>query len=97
VRTTRGQMFLEGLQECELSIALIRAKQKVAPEMAAKIAEHVAQRDRSIGLGGALPQAVISQDLGALAARGYALGAELAGERCEGDWRTPPPVPGGPR
>jgi hypothetical protein len=94
VRTTRAQMFLEGLQETELQIALIRAKLKASPQVADRIERRLAER-RLIGQhGSTLSQAMISLDLPGMAAREYALAAELAGERGDGDWQNPPPAHG---
>jgi hypothetical protein len=90
VRTSRGQMILEGLQEAELIVALTRAKLKAAPEMAARIERYLAEWRQADFVGKTLPQAMISLDLGGLAARGYALAAELAGQPGQGDWQSPP-------
>jgi hypothetical protein len=101
VRTTRGQMLLEGLQETELLLALIRAQQKAAPPLAARIEQCLAARREADVVGKALSQAMISLDLAGLAAREYALGAELSGgappAAGQGDWHAPPSAPGGPR
>jgi hypothetical protein len=101
VRTTRGQMLLEGLQETELLIALLRAKQKAAPPLAARIEQRLAERRQADVVGKALSQAMISLDFPGMAAREYAIGAELSGgspaAAGAGDWSSPPSAPGGPR
>jgi len=94
VRTTRGQMLLEGLQEGELLISLVRAKQKAAPETAARIQRLLADRGMADLVGRTQSQALISLDLPGMAAREYAMAAELAGEHSEGEWQNPPPVEG---
>jgi hypothetical protein len=95
VRTTRGQMLLEGLQESELLITFLRTKTKASPEIAARIEQRLAARRHADLVGKALSQAMISQDLYSLAAREYALGAELAGMADDGDWEHPPAVQAG--
>jgi len=94
VITTRGQMLLEGLQECELAIAFIRAKPKATPELAARIEQCLAARRAVDQFVPTLLQAAIGLDWPGMAARDYAVAAELTGERGEGDWQTPPPASG---
>jgi len=96
VRTTRGQMLLECVQETERLIEMLRAKAKASPEAAARIDECLAARGHAELVGKCLPQAMISLDLSGLAAREYALAADGAGAAGDGDWQHPPPVrPGG--
>jgi len=97
VRTTRGQMLLEGLQEAEAHIALIRARQRASPQTAARIDACLARRAEADFVGKTLSQAMISMDVLGLAAREYALAAELAGQACEGDWSAPPAAEGASR
>jgi hypothetical protein len=92
VRTTRGQMLLESLQETELLVALLRAKAKAPPEGAARLEECLAARRAADLVGKSLSQAMISLDLFGLAAREYALAAEWAGAAGDGDWQRPPAV-----
>jgi hypothetical protein len=97
VITTRGQMLMECLQETELLIALIRAKQTASPEMVARIDRLLADRNTAGVVAGALSQATISLDWLGMAAREYAVAAELAGTRSAADWDKPPAVTGGAR
>ena len=97
VRTTRGQMLLEGLQEAEVRIALVRAKQKASPRMVERIDACLARRAEADLVGKTLSQAMISMDLFGIAAREYALAAELARETREGEWSAPPSVEGASR
>jgi hypothetical protein len=90
VITSRGQMLLEGMQEAELLIAFIRARRKAAPETAARIDRCLAERGRAALVGKCLPQAAISLDFSGMAAREYALAAELAGTPDAADWSNPP-------
>jgi hypothetical protein len=93
VRTVQGQMMLEGVQETEAIVALIRGKQKAAPEMAARIDKCLEKRRMAKTVGLSLAPAMVSQDLNDLAAGQYALAAELAGETGEGEWNHPPAAP----
>jgi len=86
VRTTRAQMFLEGLQEAEVFIAFQRARAKASPELAKRITDCCQQRHYSQVVGAALPQASISLDLLGMSAREFALAAELAGQPNDGTW-----------
>ncbi len=90
VITTRGQMFLEGLQETELAVQLVRATADAPEAMKKRIAQTRARRQESWLVGAALSQATISLDWHALAAREYALAAELAGHEAEDLWPYPP-------
>jgi len=90
VLTTRGQMLLEGLQETELLISLIRARQTAAPEIIERIDRCLAARAEARLVGEALSQATISLDWPGIAAREYAFAAELAGTPTSGQWDNPP-------
>jgi hypothetical protein len=90
VITSRGQMILESVQETEVLVSLIRAKQKASPEIQARIGKLMSDRQHAAVVGKALSQAAISLDWNGMAAREYALAAELAGATSEGDWRKPP-------
>jgi hypothetical protein len=92
VPTSRGQMLLEGLQETESAVVLIRARQNASSEVAARVDRCLREREEAGLVGASLSQAMISLDLPGMAAREYALAAELAGERSEGDWQKPPPA-----
>jgi len=92
-RTTRGQMLLEGLEESELHIALVRARLKAQGETARRIDTCLADRQMATLVGATLSQALISLDLHGLAAREYSLAAELAGIKSECDWLRPPAAP----
>jgi hypothetical protein len=92
VLTTRAQMLLEGLQETELLITLIRAKQTASPETIARIDRCFAARAQADLVGKTLSQATIGLDWPGMAAREYALAAELEGTPGEGDWAAPPPA-----
>jgi hypothetical protein len=85
-------MLLEGLQETEALILLIRARQKADPPLAARIDRLLAERRQAEQVGKTLSQAMISMDLSGLASRLYALAAELANEPPSDDWDQPPPV-----
>ncbi|MFW5840042.1 MAG: glycoside hydrolase domain-containing protein, partial [Planctomycetota bacterium] len=92
VITTRGQMFLEGLQETELAIQLMRAKVKASQQMTQRIEQAIARRHESWRVGAAMPQATISLDWLGLAAEEYVLAAQLAGNQAENLWNNPPAV-----
>ncbi len=92
VITTRGQMFLEGLQETELAVQLARAM-RTSPKMKARIEALRARRKDSWIVGDSLAQATISLDWNALAAAEYALAAELNGGKGENLWTNPPATP----
>ena len=87
VRTTRAQMFLEGLQDSEVYIALQRAKVKASPELAKRIDACLAQRHYANVIAKALPQASISLDWLGLSAREYQLAGELTGQPAGETWR----------
>jgi hypothetical protein len=98
VRTTRGQMFLEGLQEAEAFVVFQRERRKASPELVARIDRCLGDRHWAGSVGRALSQACISMDLPGLAAREYAVAAELAGSPAgDADWSKPPAVPGAAR
>lgn len=90
VVTTRGQMFLEGVQETELAVELARALLKAGPEMQARIEKAQARRKESWKVGNSLSQATISLDWLGLTAREYVLAVELAGGKAEDLWNDPP-------
>jgi hypothetical protein len=92
VITTRGQMLMEGLQESEAFIALIRAKGKAAPEMQKKIEEAFGRHGMARMVGNALPQAMFGLDPDGLTARIFELAGEVAGTPGQGDWQNPPPT-----
>jgi hypothetical protein len=92
VITTRGQMLMEGLQETEALVALIRARRKASPELVKRVDGCLGARGQAGAVGGALSQAMISMDLLGLAAREYAVAADLAGTPGSGDWDKPPVV-----
>ena len=62
VLTTRGQMLLEGLQETELLVQFLRAKQSASPEIVERIDRCLAARTQANLVGDALSQATISLD-----------------------------------
>jgi hypothetical protein len=89
VLTTRAQMLIEAVQEAEATIALIRAKPTASPELAKRIETCRAERHAAYRLGEALAQSSISLDWNGIAAREYAVAAELAGTPGVGDWNHP--------
>ncbi len=90
VRTTRGQMLLEGVQEVEALILMKRAQRASIPKAGARLTSCLAARSEADVVGRTLSQAMISLDFGAMAAREYALLADLAGEPDPGSWDRPP-------
>ncbi len=93
VVTTRGQMFLEGLQETELAVQLAREALKASQEIQGRIEHCQARRRDSWHVGACLSQATISLDWNALAAREYALAARIAGlSDAENLWNDPPAI-----
>ena len=91
VITTRGQMLLEGLQETELAVALIRARQKATGELAEAIDAAFARRGKAMMVGNALSQALISLDWAGMSAAEYALAARIAGQKAPtATWDNPP-------
>jgi hypothetical protein len=85
-------MLLEGLQETELLISFLRAKQTATEETVKRIDQCLAARAEADLVGKSLSQATISLDWPGMAAREYALAAELAGTPGVGDWAAPPPA-----
>lgn len=92
VPTVRGQMLLECLQETELLISLLRAKQTAPEDIVRRIEQCLAARAKAELVAKALSQATLSLDWPGMAAREYALAGELAGTPSEGDWDAPPPA-----
>ncbi len=95
VRTVQAQMLMEGLQECEGLVKLKRARVKAGPALASKIDAFFEARRQARVIGETLSQAMISMDLLGLAAREYALLAEIeggAGAAEAATWDAPPPV-----
>jgi hypothetical protein len=96
VITSRGQMLLEGIQESEAFIALIRAKQKTSPERVKQIDQSFALYSWAEMVGKSLPHAMLSLDLPAQTARIFELAGACAGTPGQADWLNPPPVQGAP-
>ncbi len=95
VITTRGQMFLEGVQETELAVQLVRDAVDASDDVKSRIEDCQAKRRDSWHVGACLSQATISLDWSALAAREYALAAKIAGVKdAENLWNEPPAAGG---
>jgi hypothetical protein len=83
-------MLIEGMQDTEALIQLIRARPKATGSLKQRIEACLDARAEAKLVGNCLSQATISLDWLGMAAREYALAAELAGRRDGAEWGNPP-------
>jgi len=90
IPTVRFQMLREGVQEAEAWIFVVTSLQKRCDEDKKRYEGLLSEREVTRRVAGVLTQAQISLDWLGLTSRMYAAAAELAGERTEAAWSSPP-------